>query len=57
MQERNRTGSRVEFLLDEESTRTLRNTRDARYRVPDNARRYRIPGNGIPVSCPDLIED
>ncbi|WP_267889308.1 hypothetical protein [Streptomyces sp. NRRL F-5122] len=42
------------FLLDEESTRVLRN---ARYRVPDNARRYRIPGNGIPVSCLDLIED
>ncbi|GAA3886081.1 hypothetical protein [Streptomyces lannensis] len=57
VQERNRTGSRVRFLLDEESTRTLRNTHDARYRVPDNARRYRIPGNGIPVSCLALIED
>ncbi|MEU7968264.1 hypothetical protein AB0D09_33220 [Streptomyces sp. NPDC049097] len=43
--------------MDEESTRVLRSGRDARYRVPDNARRYRIPGNGIPVSCLDPIED
>lgn len=63
VQERNRTGSRAGFLLDEESTRMLR--RDPRngepgkpkYRIPDDMRRFRLPGNGVPVSCLDEIED
>ncbi|WP_331733109.1 hypothetical protein OHU34_43635 (plasmid) [Streptomyces sp. NBC_00080] len=63
VQERNRTGSRAGFLLDEESTRILR--RDPRngepgrpkYRIPEDTKRFRIPGSGIPVSCLDEIED
>jgi hypothetical protein len=63
VQERNRTGSRAGFLLDEESTRILR--RDPRngepgkpkYRIPEDVTRFRLPGSGIPVSCLDEIED
>ncbi|WP_314223671.1 hypothetical protein [Streptomyces zaehneri] len=63
VQERNRTGSRAGFLLDEESTRILR--RDPRnglpgkpkYRIPEDVTRFRIPGSGIPVACLDEIED
>lgn len=58
VQERNRTGSRAGFLLDEESTRLLRSDpRNNRYRIPESTRRFRLPGSGIPVSCLDLIED
>ncbi|OIJ93223.1 hypothetical protein BIV25_25925 [Streptomyces sp. MUSC 14] len=58
VQERNRTGSRAGFLLDEESTRILRtDPRNNRYRIPQDTKRFRLPGNGIPVSCLDLIED
>jgi hypothetical protein len=57
VQERNRTGNRVRFLLDEESTRLLRtDPRNNRYRIPEGTTRYRLPGSGIPVSCLDLIE-
>ncbi|MEH0433918.1 hypothetical protein QBB34_48015 [Streptomyces stelliscabiei] len=63
VQERNRTGSRAGFLLDEESTRILR--RDPRngepgkpkYRISEDTKRFRIPGSGIPVACLDVIED
>ncbi|TLS45786.1 hypothetical protein FE633_13595 [Streptomyces montanus] len=63
VQERNRTGSRAGFILDEESTQRLRtdprNGEPGRpkYRIPEDTRRYRLPGSGIPVSCLDLIED
>ncbi|MFC7309016.1 hypothetical protein ACFQVC_33025 [Streptomyces monticola] len=58
VQERNRTGSRAGFLLDEESTRLLRrDPRNTRYPVPEEVRRFRIPGNGVPVSCLDLIDE
>jgi hypothetical protein len=58
VQERNRTGSRAAFLLDEESTRLLRtDPRNTRYRIPEETTRFRLPGNGIPVSCLDVIED
>ncbi|MFD4588309.1 hypothetical protein [Streptomyces sp. NPDC058434] len=58
VQERNRTGSRAGFLLDEESTRILRNDpRNKRYRIPEDIGRFRLPGSGVPVSCLDLIED
>ncbi|MDA5147457.1 hypothetical protein PEM37_38800 [Streptomyces sp. AD681] len=63
VQERNRTGSRAGFLLDEESTRILR--RDPRnglpgkpkYRIPEDMTRFRIPGSGIPLTCLDVVED
>ncbi|MFD7877757.1 hypothetical protein ACFV5G_27280 [Streptomyces sp. NPDC059766] len=55
VQERNRTGSRAGFLLDKESTRILRtDPRNNRYRVPEDTRRFRLQGSGIPVSC--LVE-
>jgi hypothetical protein len=58
VQERNRTGSRAGFLLDEESTQLLRtDPRNNRYRIPEGTKRYRIPGNGVPVSCLDIIQD
>ncbi|MGP4089564.1 hypothetical protein [Streptomyces sp. KR55] len=58
VQERNRTGSRAGFLLDEESTRQLRaHPRNSYYHIPENVRRFPIPGNGVPVSCLELIED
>ena len=31
--------------------------RNNRYRIPDDTKRFRLPGSGIPVSCLDLIED
>ncbi|MFE8018257.1 hypothetical protein ACFU3O_36690 [Streptomyces antibioticus] len=63
VQERNRTGTRAGFLLDEQSTRILR--RDPRngqpgkpkYRIPEDMTRFRLPGNGVPLSCLDVIED
>ena len=58
VQERNRTGSRAGFLLDEESTRILRrDPRNTKYRIPEDMTRFRLPGNGVPVSCLDEIED
>ncbi|MER6405868.1 hypothetical protein ABT269_20490 [Streptomyces viridosporus] len=57
VQERNRTGTRAGFLLDEESTRLLRTDPRNRYRIPEGTKRFRLPGNGVPVSCLDLIED
>ncbi|MCX4624918.1 MULTISPECIES: hypothetical protein [Streptomyces] len=58
VQERNRTGTRAGFLLDEESTRLLRtDPRNNRYRIPEDTKRYRLPSSGIPVPCLDLIED
>ncbi|MGV9897281.1 hypothetical protein [Streptomyces tendae] len=58
VQERNRTGSRAGFLLDEESTRILRrDPRNTKYRVPEDMTRFRIPGSGIPLTCLDVIED
>ncbi|GGV52371.1 hypothetical protein GCM10010245_82410 [Streptomyces spectabilis] len=57
VQERNRTRTRVGFLLDEESTRALRtDPRNTRFRVPQDVTRYRIP-RGIPLTCVELIED
>ncbi|WP_409240500.1 hypothetical protein [Streptomyces sp. PA5.6] len=57
VQERNRTGSRAGFLLDERSTNALRrDPRNTRYRIPDHTTRFRIPG-GIPVVCLDEIKD
>ncbi|MFF9171852.1 hypothetical protein ACF1AY_35790 [Streptomyces sp. NPDC014776] len=56
--DRSRSGSRVAFLLDEESTGKLREqTRYSTYRIPENVRRFRIPGNGVPIFCLELIED
>ncbi|MEU5044577.1 MULTISPECIES: hypothetical protein [Streptomyces] len=58
VQERNRTGTRAGFLLDEESTRILRrDPRNTRYRIPEDVTRFRLPGSGVPVSCLDEIED
>ncbi|MDW8478504.1 hypothetical protein R3L02_42930 [Streptomyces scabiei] len=58
VQERKRTGSRAGFLLDEESTRILRrDPRNTKYRIPEDAKRFRIPGSGIPVPCLEVIED
>ncbi|MEU6375529.1 hypothetical protein [Streptomyces sp. NPDC046909] len=58
VQERNHTGSRARFLLDEESTRTLRrDPRNTKYRIPEDMTRFRLPGNGVPVSCLDVTED
>ncbi|MFC9932332.1 hypothetical protein [Streptomyces sp. NPDC127190] len=58
VQERNRAGTRAGFLLDEESTRLLRaHPRNSHYRIPENVRRFRIPGNGVPLCCLELIED
>ncbi|MFC0843439.1 hypothetical protein ACFH04_06785 [Streptomyces noboritoensis] len=57
VQERNRTGTRAGFLLDEESTRQLRaDPRNSHYRVPENVRRFRLPGSGVPLSCLELTE-
>ncbi|MFD4635426.1 hypothetical protein ACFVYR_37730 [Streptomyces sp. NPDC058284] len=58
VQERNsRTHSRTGFLLDEESTRILRtDPLNNRYRVPDDTKRFRIPG-GVPLACLDVNED
>lgn len=58
VQERNRTNSRAHFLLDEESTRTLRrDPRNTRYRIPEDTTRFRLPGSGVPLACLDVIED
>ncbi|MFE9454989.1 hypothetical protein [Streptomyces sp. NPDC006739] len=57
VQERNRTGTRAGFLLDEESTRILRRDPRNKYRIPEDMKRFRLPGNGIPVACLDEIED
>ncbi|MFJ9752436.1 hypothetical protein [Streptomyces chartreusis] len=57
VQNRNRTGSRAGFLLDEESTRRLREDPRNKYRIPADMTRFRLPGNGVPVSCLELIED
>jgi hypothetical protein len=58
VQERSRTGSRAGFLLDEESTRLLRaHPRNSHYRIAESVRRFRIPGNGVPVSCLELTDD
>ncbi|MEU3855547.1 hypothetical protein [Streptomyces sp. NPDC029554] len=57
VQERNRTGSRAGFLLDEDSTQRLRTDPRNRYSIPEDTKRFRLPGNGVPVSCLDLIED
>ncbi|MFJ3310861.1 hypothetical protein ACIPSA_49600 [Streptomyces sp. NPDC086549] len=63
VQERNRTGTRVGFILDEESTQRLRtDPRNGepgkpRYRIPEDTPRFRLPGNGVPVSCLELTED
>ncbi|MGW4951474.1 hypothetical protein [Streptomyces parvulus] len=58
VQERNRTGSRAGFLLDEESTLILRrDPRNRRYLIPEDVTRYRIPGSGIPVDCLDAQDD
>ncbi|MGW0332178.1 hypothetical protein ACWD0J_09965 [Streptomyces sp. NPDC003011] len=58
VQERNRTGIRAGFLLDEESTRILRrDPRNTKYRIPEDMTRFRLPGNGVPVACLDEIED
>ncbi|WP_328349070.1 hypothetical protein OG800_49170 [Streptomyces sp. NBC_00445] len=58
VQERNRTGTRAGFVLDEESTRILRrDPRNTKYRIPEDMTRFRLPGSGIPVACLDEIED
>jgi hypothetical protein len=58
VQGRNRTGTRAGFLLDEESTRILRrDPRNTKYRIPEDTKRFRLPGSGIPVPCLDVIED
>ncbi|MFD7708616.1 hypothetical protein [Streptomyces sp. NPDC059786] len=63
VQERNRTGTRAGFILDEESTQRLRtHPRNGepgkpRYRIPEDTKRFRLPGSGIPVSCLELTED
>ncbi|MFE4579709.1 hypothetical protein [Streptomyces chartreusis] len=57
VQNRNRTGSRAGFLLDEESTRRLREDPRNKYRIPADMTRFQLPGNGVPVSCLELIED
>ncbi|MFE0725133.1 hypothetical protein ACFW23_29835 [Streptomyces rochei] len=57
VQERNRSGTRAGFLLDEYSTRLLRTDPRSRYRIPEDTKRYRLPGNGVPFSCLELIED
>ncbi|MGW5657198.1 hypothetical protein [Streptomyces humi] len=58
VQERNRTGTRAGFILDEESTQRLRaHPLNKRYTIPDGVQYFRLPGSGIPVSCLELIED
>ncbi|MER6691114.1 hypothetical protein [Streptomyces minutiscleroticus] len=58
VQERNRTGKRAGFLLDEASTKLLRSDpRNNHYRIPEETKRFRLPGNGLPVTCLELIED
>ncbi|KMS74270.1 hypothetical protein ACM01_15340 [Streptomyces viridochromogenes] len=58
VQERNRSGSRAGFLLDEESTRILRrDPRNTKFRIPEDMTRFRLPGSGIPIACLAVIED
>ncbi|MDG4857085.1 hypothetical protein P8605_02740 [Streptomyces sp. T-3] len=58
VQERNRTGTRAGFLLDEESTRILRrDPRNTKYRIPEDLPRFRLPFNGLPISCLELINE
>ncbi|MFJ8158519.1 hypothetical protein [Streptomyces sp. NPDC094468] len=58
VQERNRTGTRAGFLLDETSTKRLRaHPNNTRYSVPEGVQYFRLPGNGIPVECLELIDD
>ncbi|GHC88535.1 hypothetical protein [Streptomyces flavofungini] len=54
VQERNRTGTRAGFLLDEASTDRPRALSHRRYRVPQTTTRYRL--SSIPISCLELIE-
>lgn len=54
---RNRTGSRAGFLLDEESTRRLREDPRNKYRIPADTERFQLPGNGVPVTCLETIEN
>ncbi|MFD6285394.1 hypothetical protein [Streptomyces sp. NPDC060205] len=49
VQERNRTGSRAGFLLDEESTRILRrDPRNTKYRIPEDTKRFRTRAAASP---------
>ncbi|MFI9825263.1 hypothetical protein ACIHFC_33220 [Streptomyces sp. NPDC052013] len=58
VQERNRTGSRAGFLLDEESTRILRrDPRNTRDHIPKDVTRFRLPGSGVPIACLDMLDD
>ncbi|MEU5436485.1 hypothetical protein AB0G73_24330 [Streptomyces sp. NPDC020719] len=57
VQEPNKTATRWQFLLDEDSTRALRrDPRNTKFTVPDNVTRYRIPGKGIPAGCLELLD-
>ncbi|MGX4695126.1 hypothetical protein [Streptomyces sp. JNUCC 63] len=58
VQERNSPGTRAGFILAEESTRRLRtDPRNSRYRIPEDTQRFRLPSNGVPVSCLELVKD
>ncbi|GHE34817.1 hypothetical protein [Streptomyces capitiformicae] len=55
VQQRNRTGSRFDFLLDEASTERLRrDPSNTRFRIAEDEKRYRIPK--IPAACIELTD-
>lgn len=51
----NKTGSRFDFVLDEDSTEQLRrDPHNTRFTVPEDEKRYRIPK--VPASCIQLTD-
>lgn len=57
VQEPNKTRTRWQVLLDEDSTSALRrDPRNIKFTVPDDVSRYRIPGKGVPAGCLELLD-
>ncbi|MFE7077112.1 hypothetical protein ACFU96_44210 [Streptomyces sp. NPDC057620] len=57
VQQPNRTGTRFDFLLDEEATEQLRQRQvpgNRRFNIPDGMKRYRLPK--IPAACIELTD-
>ncbi|MEU0949858.1 hypothetical protein ABZ379_45460 [Streptomyces canus] len=50
----NKTGSRFDFVLDEDSTDQLRRDPRNRFSIPEDEKRFRIPK--IPASCIELTD-
>ncbi|WP_043687457.1 hypothetical protein [Streptomyces xylophagus] len=50
----NKTGSRFDFVLDEDSTEQLRRDPRNRFTIPEDQQRYRVPR--VPAACIELTD-